>query len=206
MFRETDARCFELARAAQRGEAQADSLQNADLKFRVESLVNSDLRDLQGIAEMVQVPQALGAYLSRKVAALSATFSLFPSPGQIVSVERLVGPKGPMEEDLARPLCAVIDSPTETEDVWWGWMVGAEPDYACEWDFVLYDSDEPRDPLAAVVQLWNPVRVYLPSVARVIGPRRQPDTGSPALRPVATEHPQCRARQRPDPRLLPTRH
>jgi hypothetical protein len=48
-------------------------------------------------------------------------------------------------------------------------MVGSEPDYACEWDFVFDDGDEPRDPMAAAVQLWNPVRVYLPSVARVIG-------------------------------------
>ena len=53
--------------------------------------------------------------------------------------------------------------------MWWGWMVGSEPDYACEWDFVLGSDDEPRDPLATTVQLWNPVRIYLPSVARVIG-------------------------------------
>jgi hypothetical protein len=67
------------------------------------------------------------------------------------------------------PLCVLLDAPAEVPAVWHGWLLSAETDYAGWWDFVLQEQDAPFDPEAGMVQLWNPVRLYLPMAARVVG-------------------------------------
>jgi hypothetical protein len=158
----------DIANAGDLDAADADE----DLRARVNALRAAATDDPFERAESIELPSAVRDYLERKVAAQSASFGALPQPGQIVRVDRLLGPDGDLGEDVARPLCALIDAPGEAESVWWGWMVGAEADYSCQWDVVLGEEDEPRDPIAGFVQLWNPVRIYLPTVARVIGQLR----------------------------------
>jgi hypothetical protein len=116
-----------------------------------------------------QVSPHIADMIRRRVAASGHSFSGVPTPGQILSIERVVGPDGDLGWDLARPLAVLIESHSvrengsEFRDVWYGWMVAPETDYATWWDFVLGAEDEPFDPLAGVVQVWNPVYVYLKS-------------------------------------------
>lgn len=119
-------------------------------------------------------PQAMPAHLldliRRRVAAHSLVSSPIPVPGQIVRVEAIVTPRsGQLDAVLMAPLHVILDAPAEAEVIWHGWLVAGETDYAGWWDFVLQDQDAPFDPEAAMVQLWNPVRLYLPQAARVVG-------------------------------------
>lgn len=171
LFRVADRFLFDAAARIGAGE----SFESLQLEPELAARVCRMLDDVGGAedepkAPIEEMPEAVARYVERKTSATAALTAMDrPRSGQIVAVENLVGPKGEIDEDLARPLCVLIDRPTETPEVYWGWMVGAEPDYASEADFVLAVDDEPRDPIAANVQLWNPVRVYWPTVSRVIG-------------------------------------
>ena len=119
-------------------------------------------------APILPMPPDLQALIRQRVASRQATFSRLPTPGQIVRIDEVRSPNGPLHWDLPRPLTVLLVEPTATRQVWYGWLVTAESDYAGYWDLLLGAADEPCDPLARMVQLWNPVHVYLPSVSRVL--------------------------------------
>jgi hypothetical protein len=56
--------------------------------------------------------------------------------------------------------------------IWSGWLCASETQYAGYWDLLLEPEDEPFDPLAGMVQIWNPVYVYLPSTSLVLAELR----------------------------------
>lgn len=170
LCRPSDALCVDMARRLVAGDLQVDELDDEELAARVQQVADAmRRRALTFGSTVVEMPGHVAAYVARRVAAETHGFSTMPQRGQILRIDALTGPAGPLKDDLARPLLVLVDGPTDVDSVWWGWMLGAEPDYACEWDFVLGPGDEPRDPMAAVVQLWNPVHVYLPTVERVVG-------------------------------------
>lgn len=116
------------------------------------------------------IPDHIQAMIRRRVAATSLASLSIPTPGQIVSVEKIVTPRpAQLDAILMVPLHVLLDAPAEAPAVWHGWLVSAETDYAGWWDFVLQEQDAPFDPEAAMVQVWNPVRLYLPMAARVVG-------------------------------------
>jgi hypothetical protein len=51
---------------------------------------------------------------------------------------------------------------------WRGWMVAAETDYATDKDVLLEESDGPCDPLAGMVETWNPLELIVPDAVRVL--------------------------------------
>ncbi|MFO1419584.1 MAG: hypothetical protein U1F59_01230 [Candidatus Competibacteraceae bacterium] len=115
------------------------------------------------------LPAKLRALIRRRVAARNAAFDPIPQAGQIVRIDEVRGPDGPLEAiDLPHPLAVLLAEPTAIDQVWSGWLVATETDYAGPDDGLLGPEDEPCDPLARLVQTWNPVRVYLPSVSRVL--------------------------------------
>jgi len=116
------------------------------------------------------LPDQIRDLIRRRVAATPLASLRLPAPGQIVSVDQIVTPR-PTQLDAVMmvPLHVLLDAPAEAPAVWHGWLVSAETDYAGWWDFVLQEQDAPFDPEAAMVQLWNPVRLYLPMAARVVG-------------------------------------
>ena len=118
------------------------------------------------------LPPDLRTLIRRRVAARQKSFSPVPIPGQIVRIDEARGPHGPLNWDLSRPLAVLLNEPTETPEVWYGWLATAETDYASDWDLLLGAEDEPCDPQARMIQLWNPVHVYLPSVSRVLAELR----------------------------------
>ena len=118
------------------------------------------------------LPPDLRTLIRRRVAARQKSFSPVPIPGQIVRIDEARGPHGSLNWDLSRPLAVLLKEPAETPEVWYGWLVTAEVDYATDGDLLLGPEDEPCDPLARMIQLWNPVHVYLPSVSRVLAELR----------------------------------
>lgn len=115
------------------------------------------------------IPDALRDRIRRRVVARQTAFSPIPTAGQILRIDEVIGPAGPLDLNLPRPLAVLIAAPT-TRQVWWGWLVApaSETDYAAYYDVLLGPEDEPCDPLAGMVQLWNTVHVYLPSTSQVL--------------------------------------
>ncbi len=116
------------------------------------------------------LPDRIRDLIRRRVAATPLASLALPVPGQIVRVDKIVTPRPAQLDAIMRvPLHVLLDAPAEAPAVWHGWLVSGETDYAGWWDFVLQEQDAPFDPEAAMVQLWNPVRLYLPMAARVVG-------------------------------------
>ena len=116
------------------------------------------------------IPDHIKSLFQRRVAANALASLPFPMPGQILAVEKIVTPRPAQFDAIMQvPLHVLLDAPAEVPAVWHGWVVSAETDYAGWWDFVLQEQDAPFDPEAAMVQVWNPVRLYLPMAARVVG-------------------------------------
>ena len=137
---------------------------------RREALQQAEQHPFAG-ADGLPAPAPSARLLARfaaREAARRAVFSPVPTAGQILRVDEARGPAGPLGWDLPRPLAVLIAEPTETPQVWYGWLVTAETDYASYWDFLLGPEDEPCDPIARLVQLWNPVHIYLPSISLVL--------------------------------------
>ena len=123
-----------------------------------------------GVDTQKIVPEHIQNIIRRRVLANSLSTAPLPAPGQIVRVEKLVTPRsGQLDAIMQAPLHVLLDAPAEVPVVWHGWLVSAETDYASWWDFVLQEQDAPFDPEAAMVQVWNPVRLYLPMAVRVVG-------------------------------------
>jgi len=127
-----------------------------------------DLSATQEVAE-ASLPDFIRDLIRRKAAANSLPETAPPAPGQIVSVEKIVTSR-PDELDafMSSPLFVLLDGPAELPGLWHGWLASGETDYASWWDFVLQEVDEPFDPAAGMVQLWNPVQLYLPQAGRIV--------------------------------------
>ena len=116
----------------------------------------------------VEMPARLRELIERRVTARQHAFSPKPRAGQILRVEQPVGPQGALNWDMGCPLAVLIAEPMEHPEVWYGWLVSHETDYAGYWDLLLEEEDEPCDPSARMIQIWNPVQVYLPSTSIVL--------------------------------------
>ncbi len=111
-----------------------------------------------------------------------------PVAGDVRQLNGIWDVTGNQIRSLSRPVAFLLDQSATAPNVWTGWLVSPEVDYATCWDVLLEaDTDEPFDPLAGMVQLWNPVTVWLPPDAAVLA-RFTPDRLS-AIRNAASEFP-----------------
>ena len=115
------------------------------------------------------MPAHLAAKIRQRLAVSEQARPLQPEPGLIVRLDRAMGPHGPLDWDMPQPLAVLLAEPTEKPDLWYGWLMAWETDYAGPWDLILDDQDTPLDPLAAMVQVWNPVHLYWPAASAVLG-------------------------------------
>ncbi|MEI6414902.1 MAG: hypothetical protein WCP34_11685 [Pseudomonadota bacterium] len=135
----------------------------------IEELRQDSPVEIDADATVPPMPDWLRERIVQRCQAQDTKFSSQPTPGQIRIIEQVIGPKGPLEWDLPQSLAVCLDGPMPGHrDIWYGWMVSSEADYASYWDVLLEDTDGPRDPLAGMIQLWNPAYCYLPSTGRVL--------------------------------------
>lgn len=90
-----------------------------------------------------------------------------PAVGQIRSLA-----DGPANKALGRPLertLGVLLSACLGGNVWSGWIVCPETDYATDRDLVIEESDGPCAPQAAMIQTWNRVKVMLSGSEPILG-------------------------------------
>ncbi len=164
-----------LIEAVRRGEtspAIADTVRRSPEWTEYHSDIQNDRtpRSDEETCSPPDLPDRIRDLIRRRVAAAPLASLALPAPGQIVRVDNIVTPRpAQLDAIMMAPLYVLLDAPAEAPAVWHGWLVSAETDYAGWWDFVLQEQDAPFDPEAAMVQLWNPVRLYLPMAARVVG-------------------------------------
>lgn len=109
------------------------------------------------------LPDFITDLIERQAAAFQAHPSAPPAVGQIrcldaISEGRSIG------RNVAVLLGAHLDGKR-----WSGWLVAQEVDYATDRDLVIEADDGPADPLAGMVQTWNPVRVLISGDERILG-------------------------------------
>lgn len=137
-----------------------------------ESMTESE--DTNAVVSSLEPPDYINELIRRRVEASRAKFSRSPARGQIVEVRKIITPPGSEQLDwiIQAPLYVLLDQPGETDDLWQGWLASADTDYASSWDFVLQEQDAPFDPECGMVQIWNPVSLYLPMAGRVVAELR----------------------------------
>lgn len=163
-----------LIAAVERGETSKDIaqavMQSGEWARRAES--DEQPSEPVGDASEVRLSEHVLDLIRRRSDAMRGAASLtgaVPAPGLIVELSEIRTPTpGQLDWVMQVPLHVLLDEPDETPQVWHGWLVSGEPDYAGWWDFVLQDQDEPFEPFACVAQLWNPVQVYLPMISRAV--------------------------------------
>lgn len=126
-----------------------------------------------GDAEM---PAFIRTKIRQRIASRAAQFNTQPQAGQIWRFDDSA-------QNLA-PLCILLDQ-AQDQHHWTGWLVAPETDYASNQDVLLEPQDEPFDPLASMVQTWNPVAVNVSKGARVLAQLAQPRLE--AIREIALE-------------------
>lgn len=100
----------------------------------------------------------------------TASASVEAAAGQIRLIERAIGPDAAdLGVDLREPLAVMLWRPAEQAGLWSGWLMSEDTDYATYWDVLLEDVDAPYDPVASMVQLWNPVQVPPASLGQWVG-------------------------------------
>lgn len=133
------------------------------------------------------LPEHLRELIKRRTAAQTAKISTDHQPGQIRFISHLTGPSGyVVNQDLPQVVAVVLNEPTASDQVWYAWMTAEEIRYASYWDVILEEEDQPIDPMVGMVQVWNPVMVYLPSTERIVG--QLSETRLQAIRAVAYDY------------------
>ena len=115
-----------------------------------------------GLVSVETAPAAMPAFLADAIARRhTATLALTERPwaaGQIRRLHTILDRDGNPRRALARPVALLLDRQDGDPHRWSGWLVAPETDYASAWDILLEsDVDDPFDPLAGMVQVWNPL-------------------------------------------------
>jgi hypothetical protein len=118
-----------------------------------------DARDGNGERDEPLIPPFIHDKIIRRVSARHADFGKIPTSGQIWRFDAVT--------DNNAPLCVLLDK-ERSVGLWQGWVVAPETDYATDQDVILEPSDEPFDPIAAMVQTWNPIDVEIKAANLVL--------------------------------------
>lgn len=115
----------------------------------------------------IEMPAVLREMIAQKIAVRIKVGQAKPVAGQILRIDGVDAPEGSVGATIAQPLAVLIDHRLE-DQIWAGWLVSSEIDYASSKDLLLDEQDEPFDPLVAMIQVWNPVRVSITSTGQVL--------------------------------------
>jgi hypothetical protein len=109
------------------------------------------------------LPDFITDLIQRQAAAREAHPPMPPAVGQIRCLAAI--PEGrSLDRNVGILLGAHLDGKR-----WSGWLVAQEVDYASDRDLVIEADDGPVDPVAGMVQTWNPVRVLISGDERILG-------------------------------------
>lgn len=106
-----------------------------------------------------EMPAFIQDKVRKRIASQAANFDPQPAAGKIVRFDG--------DNTEAVPMCVLLDQERKP-GIWQGWIVASETDYASDKDVLLEPLDEPFDPIASMVQTWNPVEVDASKSARVL--------------------------------------
>jgi hypothetical protein len=123
----------------------------------------------------VEMPVFIRERIRKRLASREAKFDTQPKSGQIWRFDH--------KQENISILCVLLDK-QRNEYRWLGWLAAAETDYATHLDVLLEPQDEPFDPLAGMVQTWNPVSVDIREGSRVLA--QLADHRLEAIREVAS--------------------
>jgi hypothetical protein len=143
-----------------------------DERFRIfaRDLEEAPVAALQDMApDGVRIPPHLAEKVRQLVTAQGMQIPLAARPGLIVRIDEAVGPEGALGWDMGCPFFVLLSEPTDHDQIWYGWMMSWETDYAGPWDLLIEDQDQPCHPLAGMIQVWNPVYLYMPSASAAVG-------------------------------------
>lgn len=113
----------------------------------------------QSEGEPEELPAFLRDKIRQRVASRAAQFDHEPKAGQVWRFDR--------DHERLPLLCVLLDQP-QAGQFWSGWLAAAEIDYATDRDVLLEPEDEPFDPVAGMIQTWNPVSVDIRKGSRVL--------------------------------------
>lgn len=149
-------------------EAIAARLSGAEIDASTISLALRDVPSVEADLPL-PVPQAtLQALFVMREAATKHSFTAAPQSGQVLLIENSRGKTSAAGKRLPCPLAVLLDAPSRNGGEWSGWLVAPDVDYAAYWDVVLDHRDEPFDPYAGMVQVWNPVSIAQTSGCRIL--------------------------------------
>lgn len=119
----------------------------------------------------MQMPPHI-AHRIRELSGLPRNTAEVLAPGLIVLITRRVDADGAIEQQLANPFAFCLDklltSYVSGVERWSGWIAAPEADYASDKDVLLETHDQPFDPMAAMVQTWNPLQLNVPAHPRLL--------------------------------------
>jgi len=115
--------------------------------------------DAIAAAPAPDMPAFLQELVRRRVDAAAAHAPQAPAVGQIRRLDAVPGHDG-ARRAVGRSFGVLLGASLGGRR-WSGWLVAQESAYASERDLVLQEDDGVADPLAAMVQAWNPVEVAL---------------------------------------------
>lgn len=119
----------------------------------------SDQIDDASAGAIPEMPSFLRHKIRQRVSSREGQFDTKPKPGQVWRFDGT--------PQSCSPLCVLINRP-EGNNLWQGYIVAPETDYASDKDVLLEPKDEPFDPLAGMVQTWNPITVDVRQGSRVL--------------------------------------
>jgi len=139
------------------------------LAIYAENNPNSYAEDYQKIP--ATIPATIKALIQRRCETLT-TYAHKQSlcKGQLVLVTAIPQKTTSVDFHLTEPLVVLLNKPSHHQNQWHGWLISQETDYARHWDVCLDATlDAPLDPLAGMVQVWNPVLLHIDFITRTIG-------------------------------------
>lgn len=140
--------------------------QQPDIQLHKRAL-ESVLTDDEGWRD-VAVPDFVRAAIASHVAARITVQPRDLRAGDIILLDRI----GNGHRHEGRPLnetVGVLLAEQKVADIWRGFVVAGEQDYASQFDVFIDTKDEPVDPAMRFVQAWNPIEIVITSECRRLG-------------------------------------
>ena len=139
------------------GDEQTTDFVAQNVSPEADSLPELEWRD-------VIVPDSVRAAIASHVAARRILQAQEVRAGDIVLLNRVGSDERQVNADVG-----VLLTEQRPNDVWHGFVVAGELDYAAQFDVHIEEQDEPVDPAMRFIQAWNPIEIFISAPCRRLG-------------------------------------